>query len=221
MRSDRQIPHSVKSQGSARLLLVLRSKLLADLLPAALSKVGLCATLVLESVVESLALPPGPGQPDIAVIDATVATDALELIGRVRAAAPTAPVLLMNAPAEHEFLWSALRRGAAGCLTWDTPVEQLQQAILAVSSGQPFFSPSRARLIQTQRATAELRLGIVRLSRREQQIADLLDQGVRTKEIAAQLGVSVRTVEKHCQHINSKWPQRLRPQQGSPLDSYA
>ena len=119
--------------------------------------------------------------------------------------APGIAVLLLTEDAELESLPETI----TGLFSKDEPPTSLGIAIRQVARGEQYLSPSLATAILAKRqATASLaeamRSTIETLTEREREILDLLAQGLSNKMIAAQLYLSVRTVEGHLANIYSR-----------------
>jgi two-component system response regulator NreC len=124
----------------------------------------------------------------------------------IRRRHPDTRVLLLGAwPCERDFL-EGMAAGAAGLTLTTAPVETLLTAIRAVGGGRRFV-PSELRGLVTEPtiaggpAKADV-LGA--LSRREREVLDLIVKGTRSREIARELCISIKTVETHRTHINQK-----------------
>jgi DNA-binding NarL/FixJ family response regulator len=100
-----------------------------------------------------------------------------------------------------------LEAGASGYLLKDAAFEELSGAIKAVLKGQIYLSPSIAGVVVRQsfgRPGSKSRSERAILSKREHEVLQLIAEGKSTKEIAATLYVSVKTVETHRKQIMDK-----------------
>ena len=119
--------------------------------------------------------------------------------------APSTAILLLTEDAELE----SLPETVAGLFSRDEPPAALGIAIRQVARGEQYLSPSLATaILEKRQATIALteaeKSTIETLTEREREILDLLAQGLSNKMIAAQLYVSVRTVEGHLANIYSR-----------------
>lgn len=101
----------------------------------------------------------------------------------------------------------ALKAGALGYVMKDKPVSELIAAVRRVATGKPYVSPDTADRIlgglgSLRRAPTASCLD--RLSDRERRVLTLLGRGMSTREIADELGLSVKTVETHFAHMKHK-----------------
>ena len=143
---------------------------------------------------------------DVLVLDLTMpGLDGFAVLRRARALAPALKVLVLSMHADPEFVARAVRDGADGYLLKDSAVDDLVAAIQAVREGRAYHSP----LIQRQ-LTDFLRGGtpaasaLDPLTERERDVLKRIAEGQSTKEIAAQLEISARTVETHRANLMRK-----------------
>lgn len=118
----------------------------------------------------------------------------LDVLARVRAAAPTLRVLVLTMHPEDQFAARALRAGAAGYLTKDRTPEELLEAVTRVSRGGRFITASLADRLAGQVAGDFTAAPHDQLSDREMEVLLLLGAGHTVKECAAALRLSVKTV---------------------------
>jgi DNA-binding NarL/FixJ family response regulator len=114
---------------------------------------------------------------------------------------PAIRVLMLSMHDNAEYVTQAVRAGASGYVLKDSPATEIIHAIDAVLAGKTFFSASLAmRMIQARSAETLLE----RLTPRERDILDALAEGLSSKQIAQQHGLSVRTVETHRLNLKRK-----------------
>jgi DNA-binding NarL/FixJ family response regulator len=138
--------------------------------------------------------------PDIALLDIGMPElSGLEVAARLAAAATPVRVTILSMHANEEYVLRALQAGAAGYMLKDADSSELSLAIKAAMRGEIYLSPAISRQIvagYVQRTGAgDDPLG--RLSARQRETLRLIAEGRSTQEIAAQLQLSVKTVEKH------------------------
>lgn len=143
------------------------------------------------------------------VMDGVAATRAL------REAAPAVRVIALTTFDDDEYVFEALRAGAAGYLLKDTPSEKLIEAIRAAARGESFLQPSIAAKVVAEfsRMSAPKPEPLVEpLSERETDILRLLAAGSSNKEIGATLFITEGTVKNHITNILGKLGVRDRTQ---------
>lgn len=139
-------------------------------------------------------------QPDVALIDiAMPRLNGLEVVARVAKDFPKVRMIILSIYASEEYVWQALRSGAAGYLLKGANTIDLEQAVKAVERGETYLSPPISKQVikdYVQRAGGEGTL-FERLTPRQREVLQLIAEGYTTKAIAQMLKVSVKTVETH------------------------
>ena len=158
-------------------------------------------------------------RPDVVLLDITMpGASGLEAVPRLLAVSPRTRVLMLSVHDNTEYVLQAVRAGAHGYLRKDTTPAELRQAVRAVHKGDAFFSPTAARhLTQALRGEAPpaasvpaeggeaaARRAVEALTSREREVLVHIARGSLNKEIAAALGISVRTVEAHRDNLMRK-----------------
>lgn len=150
---------------------------------------------------------------DLLITDLSMPGDAFAAIARVSELYPRTAVIAYTGSGCTDFAVKALNAGAKGFVLKGSPVEELLNAVEAVSTGSVYISPSFApRVIAAlQAATAERQQArLSRLSIREEQIIKLLLCGRQNREIAETLGLSERTVKGYMTNLMTKLGARNR-----------
>lgn len=163
--------------------------------------------------------------PDIVLMDlAMPGLNGLDAIARIVKECPTIRVVALSMHTAENYVLEALRLGAAGYVVKDAAVEELEQALNAVSAGESFLSPAVSRhvlqgyLRLAKGETApEPRASIEQLTPRQREILQLIAEGRSTRDIAEQLSISIKTVETH----RSQIMQRLDIHDVAGLTRYA
>ena len=111
-------------------------------------------------------------------------------------------VLMLSVHEDVEYMIESVRAGAHGYLRKDSTPAELRDAVRALHSGQTYFSPAlAAQMADALRGGKETKEKPARatdvLTAREREILVHIAQGKTNKEIAAELGISARTVEAH------------------------
>ncbi|HKO23812.1 MAG TPA: response regulator transcription factor, partial [Chloroflexota bacterium] len=138
-------------------------------------------------------------KPDVVLLDLQMPrVDGTEALRRLRAQYPTLGVIILTTYAQDERVFAALRDGARGYVLKDVSPEDLAKAVRVVAAGGSQLQGAVAtRLVgRLQRNDA--------LTARELEVLRLADEGLRSKEIAARLVVSERTVNFHLNNTYRK-----------------
>lgn len=138
--------------------------------------------------------------PDVVLMDiAMKQMNGLESTACLKRELPTCQVIILSMHATGDYLQQALSAGARGYILKDAATEELQLALDAVSRGGLYLSPEvSTHLIGGSTIAKDCK---ERLTQRQTEILRLLALGRSTKEVAFQLGVSIKTVETHRAHI--------------------
>jgi DNA-binding NarL/FixJ family response regulator len=146
--------------------------------------------------------------PSVVVMDiAMPLLNGLEATRQICKSIPGTKVLILSAHNDDAYVEQAIASGASGFLLKQTSAHDLSRAIRTVHKGNTFFSPSIARRLHDQKIPAgggALRKKVARLSSREVEVLQLIAEGKANKETAAELGISIKTVEKHRQNLMAK-----------------
>src|SRR6188768_3795636 len=118
---------------------------------------------------------------------------ALEQLSKLK---PSVRFIILTMHEEREYILNAIKIGASGYLLKNIERPQLEQAIIAVFEGGKYFSPIVTNILaESYNKPEPSDLGDI--SPREKEVLELVAGGNSTKQIADQLGISVRTVESH------------------------
>lgn len=158
-----------------------------------------------ESVALALSLRPAVIVMDIAM----PVLNGLEASRQILTANPTAKIIILSAHSDAEYVQRAIETGVAGFLEKQSSAEILAQAILGVADGNRFFSPSIAKRQSEEKDRTLGRDGFpqprrAHLTSRETEVLQLVAEGYANKQIAGELKISIKTVEKHRQHVMDK-----------------
>lgn len=146
-------------------------------------------------------------QPDVLVLDISMPEESgLEVAARLRSSPGGPRVLILSMHNNAEYVVESVRAGAHGYLLKDTAATELRNAIRAVCRGESYFSPPVAsRLSAALRGEHEPQhAGLDQLTGREREVLLGVVRGRTNKEIAAELGISHRTVETHRESLMRK-----------------
>ena len=153
-------------------------------------------------------------EPDVVLMDIRMPVmDGIEATAQLHslAGARDIPVVMLTAFDTDEFILHALRAGAVGFLLKTTAPEALVASVRAAAQGQQQLSPkvleNLVGLADTPPQPEQEMIqpsGLAELSERENEIAQLVAQGLSNAEIAEQLFISLTTVKTHMKHILAK-----------------
>jgi len=142
-------------------------------------------------------------KPDVAVVDIGMPElDGVEVTRQIREAVPNTKVLVLTMHESDQMVRQALDAGASGYLLKSDLTECLLKAVKAVSEGKRFLTPKVSEIVlqgflKTTSQHQQAKRAGARTTPRELEILRLLAEGRSNKEIAAQLGIAVRTAETH------------------------
>lgn len=142
--------------------------------------------------------------PDIVIMDINLPGQSGIIATRtIRDKWPEVQVMICTVYEDDEKIFGALKAGANGYLLKRAPIEELFDAIKQLQQGGSPMSAGIARKVVSsfQRPLSE---AAQRLTEREQEVLDLLAEGLRVKEIADRASVSLSTVRTHIRHIYEK-----------------
>lgn len=149
-------------------------------------------------------------RPDVILMDiAMPVLNGLEATRQIIAVNPAAKVLILSAHSDDEYIERMTAVGAKGFLEKQTSADVLTKAIQEVAAGRAFLSPAIAKRLSDAKKRSCDRDGLLkpnatRLTSRETEVLQLVAEGLANKQVAATLNISIKTVEKHRQHLMDK-----------------
>jgi len=144
-------------------------------------------------------------EPDVIVLDIRLPDlNGIEVAARLRAAGNNARIVALSAFSDKRFVTEMLRSGASAYVTKSAAGTELERAIRAVAAGQGYFSPEIAGTLVADVRGRSGEGAPPALSGREAEVLRLIAEGVRSPEIAAQLQITVATVEVHRRNLMRK-----------------
>src|SRR6266568_9073589 len=147
--------------------------------------------------------------PDVVVMDlAMPVLNGLEATRKLLERSPGTRVLVLSSYADDECLTQLTQAGATGYLTKQAAGNDLAQAIRAVRRGKAFYSTDIAKRLQDRDSASPTAGQLPKKKRvltdREREVLQLIAEGFSNKEIASELGISIKTEEKHRQAAMNK-----------------
>ena len=160
-------------------------------------------------------------KPDLALVDLGLGeADGLDLVKELRAEMPGLRMLVLSQQDENVYAERALRAGAHGYVMKEQAADELLNAIRTVLNGQMYVSQNIAamavrRMIEDQ--PSPRRSNLASLTERERHVLKSVAAGQANREIAAELNLSVKTIETYREHLKYK----LGLTSGTELTRYA
>jgi len=190
-----------------RVLIADDHTLVRESLVSVLNASGVCQVVAeaadgIEAVEKAMAT-----RPDVAVVDISMPRlNGVEVVRRLRETLPDTRVLVLTMHGEEEYVLQLVHAGAAGYLVKDSATAELIAAVKSLSEGRGYFSPQAARTLaeSVQRPQRSLDDPYGDLTAREREVFHLIIQGLSTKLIARELGISVKTAENHRVRVLNK-----------------
>jgi len=149
-------------------------------------------------------------RPNVVVMDiAMPLLNGIQASQQILSESPKTKILILSAHADPEYVDQLMALGVMGYLTKQTSAEIVARAVREVHSGGTFFSPSVAKHLRDQYqkmppSSQGFKRNKVRLTSRESELLQLIAEGHVNKQIASDLDISIKTVEKHRQHLMEK-----------------
>ncbi len=145
-------------------------------------------------------------QPDIAIMDINLPDmNGIRCIRTIKDDCPATQFMMFTIYENDEKIFQALQAGASGYLLKNTEPSQILEAIKELHHGGSPMSPNIARkLVNIFREKNESTVSSALLGKRENDVLELLSQGLLYKEIADRLSLAVGTVRQHIHNIYEK-----------------
>jgi DNA-binding NarL/FixJ family response regulator len=148
--------------------------------------------------------------PDVVLMDVSMPEiDGVEATRQIRATLEHARVIMLTMHADQDVIRRAINAGASGYLVKDCSIDEVVAVVRQVASGEVALSPTLARsmLNEASRPSTD-RI----LTAREEELLQLIGEGLSTPEVAAALYISTKTVKNHRASIFEKLDARDRTQ---------
>jgi DNA-binding NarL/FixJ family response regulator len=146
--------------------------------------------------------------PDVVVMDVSMPDlNGIDATRHIISRRPRTKVIALSMHSDRQFVAEMFRAGASGYLLKDSAFEELASAIRTVAKNETYIAPKISGFsvedYSNTNAGSELPV-FPRLSHREREVLQMIAEGKGTKEIAADLHLSAKTVETHRQHLMDK-----------------
>ena len=146
-------------------------------------------------------------QPDLVLMDISMpGLSGIDATRRICKNGSTAKVLILSMHDNRSYVEEVLRAGASGYVLKDSAAADLLQAIDAVRGGDSFLSPTITQQVVDAIAHPAERpeAALASLTDREREVLTLIAEGLSSKQIAKELGVSLKTIESHRANLMDK-----------------
>ena len=147
--------------------------------------------------------------PDVVVMDVAMPVlNGIEATRQIAKDLPSTKVLGLTSYGDDEYVTQLMQAGASGFLIKQTAADDLLKAIRQVKEGKKYFSPSIAKRLRDPKgellANGHHAAKAGELTSRESEVLQLIAEGFANKQVAAELSISIKTVEKHRQQVMNK-----------------
>jgi DNA-binding NarL/FixJ family response regulator len=151
-------------------------------------------------------------KPNVVLMDINLpGMNGVECVRQLKKILPPTNVMMLTVYEDTENIFNALAAGASGYMLKRTPGAELLEAIREVQrGGSPMTTHIARKVVQSFQRSAGTDDPTATLSEREQQVLDLLSQGLIYKEIAEKIGISYETVHTYVRRIYEKLQVRTR-----------
>lgn len=198
---------------SVRLLLADDHPMLRDGLRRSLTEEGFTVVGEASDGYEAVDLA-GRLKPDVVLMDVTMpGCDGVEATRRIRAQHPDVRVVMLTMHADKEVLQEAIRAGAAGYLVKDCSIDEIVETVTMAADDSSALSQPLAASMLAEVRSLDAPGGAERVvTKREEEVLQLIADGCSTGEVAETLYISQKTVKNHLASIYQKLDARDRTQ---------
>ena len=155
-------------------------------------------------------------RPDVVLMDVSMPVlDGVEATRQISLLTPESQVVMLTMHADGDVMARAIQAGAAGYLVKDCSIDEVMATVRLAASGESTLSPGLASSMLANAKTVDDRSGEAdtpTISAREEEVLQLVADGMSLPEVAAALFISVKTVKNHLASIYAKLDARDRTQ---------
>ncbi|MBA6263792.1 response regulator transcription factor [Colwellia sp. Bg11-12] len=143
--------------------------------------------------------------PDVAIVDISLPDgNGLDLIKKLHYWKPQMQIIALSMHDDELYAERAINNGASGYINKQDSAQKLLLGIREVIKNQIFVKPEIAKNLQSHHLLDEKNNILTKLTDRELQVFESISKGMKTKDIANNLKLSVKTIETHRRHIKDK-----------------
>jgi len=147
-------------------------------------------------------------KPDVVLMDISMPIlNGIEATRQITSETPDTKVLALSIHSDKQFVSQMLKVGAVGYLLKDCTIEELTHAVCAAIANKTYLSPSIANTVikdYVSLLSSNDSSKVSVLTAREREVLQLIAEGRKTRQIASDLHVSVKTIETHRRQIMEK-----------------
>ena len=144
-------------------------------------------------------------RPDVVVMDiAMPMLNGIEATRQILDSVPTTRVVVLSAHSDDEYVERVIELGAVGYVLKQSSLDDLASAIRVIHAGGTYASPSISRRLRQIAGRTRVPSARMPLTPREAEVLQLVAEGKANKQTAAELRISIKTVEKHRQSLMTK-----------------
>ena len=146
--------------------------------------------------------------PDVVIMDISMPDlNGIDATRRINSDYPDVKIIALSMHYEKQFVSEIFKAGASGYLIKDSAFDELEHAIRVVMDGKTYMNPQIANLViesLVSQSAPSGRQSFSLLTERAREVLQLISEGRSTKQVAADLNVSAKTVESHRRQVMGK-----------------
>lgn len=148
-------------------------------------------------------------KPDIVLMDISMpVVDGIEATRQIKTKCPEVNILILSAYDDDQFIYKLLQAGAAGYILKNVHGHELIAVVRAVYHGESVLHPAIARKVMSRFTSSSInppaQTSVEELTARESELLKLITRGLSNKEVAAEMKLSIRTVQGNVQELFKK-----------------